>query len=175
MGGRPALLALDDRPLVQRPLDVATLVPAHQQRARAISAECDRLAVEVFECDELVAAGRQLLESALAADPGMLVRSDRDDTAIGALVWAVGQANGLVGPAGRVLARELWPRLGISPSAAGRGAAMLSRLAPGAEQLVAPPGAPRLRATGVPGALLGATRSLLVSRRDDALATSGGR
>jgi hypothetical protein len=171
VGGRAALLALDDRPLVPRPLDVAGLSLAHQHRARAISAECDRLAVKVFACDELVAAGRHLFESVLTADSGMLGRSTRDDTATGALVWAVGHANGLIGPAGSLLARELWPRLGVSPSAAGRGTAMLARLAPGTDQLVAPPGAPRLRATGVPGALLGATRALLVARRQDALAT----
>jgi hypothetical protein len=170
VGGRRALLALDGRPLVHGPLDVAGLPPDHQERARAISAECDRLAVEVFGCDELVAAGRHLFESVLAADPGMLGRSTRDDTAIGALVWAAGQANGLIGPGGCLLARELWPRLAIAPSAAGRGTAMLARLAPGADQLVPPPGAPRLRATGVPGALLGATRALIVTRRDDALA-----
>ena len=46
---------------------------------------------------------------------------------------------------------------------------MLERLAPGADQHVPPEGAPRLRATGLPGALLGATRSLLVARRDEAL------
>lgn len=171
VGGREALLALDDRPLLTRPLDVGDLPPDVQVRAEAISRECDRLAVEVFGLDELTAALRNLFAAALAADPGMLHRSTRDDTATGALVWAAGQANGLIGPEGHLLARELWARLGIPPSAAGRGGALVERLAPGSDQLVAPPGAPRLRATGLPGALLGTTRALLVTRRDEVLGT----
>ena len=172
VGGRQALLDLHDQPLVRRTLDLSDLPRDLLMRARAISGQCDRLAVEVFGLDELVAALRHLLAGALAADPGMLLRSSRDDTAMGALVWAAGQANALVGPEGQLLARELWPRLGVPPSAAGRGAAMLGRLAPGTDQLVAPPGAPRLRATGLPGALLGSTRALLMSRRDEVLGTS---
>ncbi|NYG06965.1 hypothetical protein BJ986_001452 [Phycicoccus badiiscoriae] len=169
VGGRRALLDLDDRPLVARPLELADLPPETHGRAVAISAECDRLAVEVFGLVELAAALRVLLTAALVADPGMLLRSTRDDTAMGAVVWAGAQANGLIGPTGQLLARDLWPRLGVPPSAAGRGGALLDRLAPGADQLLTPPGAPRLRATGQPGALLGSTRALLVSRRDDLL------
>ena len=169
VGGRESLLALDDRPLVTRPLDLDALAVDLRARATVISAECDRLVAEVFASGELVAAGRHLFEAVLAADPGMLGRSVRDDTATGALVWAAGQANGLIGPEGQLLARDLWPRLGIPPSAAGRGAAMLERLAPGADQLVPPAGAPKLRATGLPGVLIGATRALLTARRDEVL------
>ena len=172
VGGRQPLLDLDDQPLVTRPLDLGDVPTDVQARALAISEECDRVAVEVFGLDELVAALRHLLTAALSADPGMLNRSTRDDTAMGALVWAAGHANALIGPEGRLLARELWPRLGVPPSAAGRGAAVLGRLAPGTDRLVAPPGAPPLRATGLPGALLGSTRALLVSRRDEVLGTS---
>ncbi len=171
VGGRQLLLDLDDQPLVRRALDLGDLPADVQARARAISQECDRLAVEVFGLEELGAALRHLLTAALSADPGMLNRSTRDDTAMGALIWAAGHANALIGPEGQLLARELWPRLGVPPSAAGRGAAMLGRLAPGTDQLVAPPGAPPLRATGLPGALLGSTRALLVSRRDEVLGT----
>jgi hypothetical protein len=169
VGGREALVALDDRPLVARPLDLGDLAPDVQVRARAISEDSERHAVEVFGLDELGAAVGHLLGAALAVDPAMLHRSARDDTAMGALVWAAGQANGLIGPEGQLLARELWPRLGVPPSAAGRGAALVERLAPGTAQLVAPPGAPRLRPTGLPGALLGSTRALLMNRRDEVL------
>jgi len=171
VGGRRALLDLDDRPLVTRPLDLPDLPADLQVRARTISAECDRRAVEVFGLEELVAALRHLLAAALTSDPAMLLRTTRDDTAMGALVWAAAHANALVGPTGQLLARDLWAQLGVPPSAAGRGAALLDRLAPGADQLVAPPGAPRLRPTGLPGALLGDTRALLVARRDEVLAT----
>jgi hypothetical protein len=166
VGGRSTLLALDDRPLAPRPLAVPDLDPDLTERAVRIGAECDRLAVELFDDDELATALRRLWEAALVADPGMLARSSRDDTAVGALVWAAAQANGLLGPEGRLLARELWRRLGVPASAAGRGAALLERLAPGSSALVPPPGAPRLRPTGRADVLLACTRALLVARRD---------
>lgn len=172
VGGRKSLLALDDTPLQTRALVLGELPPDLHARVHAISAECDRVAVELFDSTELCAAMRHLLTAVLAADPGMLGRSSRDDTAMGALVWAAGQANGLIGPEAALLARDLWPRLGVPPSAAGRGAALLDRLAPGGDKLLAPPGAPRLRATGLPGALLGSTRALLMSRRDELLDTA---
>ena len=171
VGGRAALLALGDRQLEQRALVVPDLGAALSGRARAIGAECDRLAVDVFGDEELGAALRRLWEAVLVADPGMLARSTRDDTAVGALVWAGAQANGLLGPEGRLLARDLWPRLGVPASAAGRGSALLERLAPGADLLVAPPGAPRLRPTGRPEVLLAQTRALLVTRRDAVVAS----
>ena len=166
VGGRDALLALDTHPLAQRALEVPDLGPELTGRARAIGAECDRLAVDVFDDEELGVALRRLWEAVLVADPGMLGRSTRDDTAVGALVWAGAQANGLLGPEGRFLARDLWPRLGVPASAAGRGSALLERLAPGADLLVAPPGAPRLRPAGRPDVLLAQTRAILVTRRD---------
>lgn len=167
VGGPEALAALGAEPLAERPLVLPELPPGRGARALAIGAECDRLAAEVFEDAELGSALRRLWEAALAVDPGMLARSSRDDTAVGALVWVALQANGLLGPSGRMLARELWPRLGVPASAAGRGGALLERLAPGSALLVAPPGAPRLRATGRSDVLLASTRQLLLQRRDD--------
>jgi hypothetical protein len=167
VGGREALLALDTGPVSPRALDVPDLGPDLTRRVLAISAECDRVAAEVFDDAELGAALRRLWEAVLHADPAMLARSARDDTALGALVWVAAQANGLLGPEGRLLSRELWPRLGVPASAAGRGTALLDRLAPGAGQLVAPPGAPRLRPTGRADVLLASTRAVLVARRDE--------
>lgn len=166
VGGRAALLALDDRPLEPRALDVPDLGPELSGRARLIGAECDRLAVEVFDDPELGTALRRLWEAVLATDPGMLARRVRDDTAVGALVWAAARANGLLGPEGRLLTRQLWPRLGVPASSGGRGSALLDRLAPDAASLVAPSGAPRLRPTGRADVLLSTTRGLLVARRD---------
>lgn len=170
VGGRPALLTLDSHPLAPRPLAVPELGADRTDRARAIGAQGQRLAVEVFGDAELGTATCRLWEAVLAADPRMLGRSSRDDTAVGGLVWAAAQANGLLGSQGRLFARDLWPRLGVPASAAGRGAAMLERLAPGAALLVGPPGAPRLRATGRADVLLGQTRATLVARRDALLA-----
>jgi hypothetical protein len=166
VGGRAALLTLDARPLEPRPLEVPDLGPEPAARARLIGAECDRLAVEVFADEELALVLRRLWEAVLGADPGMLARSTRDDTAVGALVWAAAQANGLLGAGGSLLVRELWSRLGVPASSGSRGSALLDRLAPDAGSLVTPPGAPRLRPTGRSDLLLAATRAQLVTRRD---------
>lgn len=167
VGGPEALAALDAEPMADVPFSLPELPAGLGERAVAIAAECDRVATEVFDDVELGLALRRLWEAALAVDPTMLARSTRDDTALGGLVWAVLQANGLLGSTGRLLARELWPRLGVPASAAGRGGALLERLAPGSGLLVTPPGAPRLRAAGRPDVLLAATRQLLVQRRDE--------
>lgn len=182
VGGPDALTRLHDSPL---PTDEPTLgrlttqlcdglADALRPRVTTILEKCDHHLAGVFGQPELAAAVRNLLAAALTADPLMLVRSTRDDTAVGALVWAVGQANGLIGPQGALLARDLWPRLGVPASSASRGAAMLDRVldahGPAAS---APPGAPQLRRTAHPEVLVAATRALIIARRDAATGSRG--
>lgn len=172
VGGAEALQALDADPLPPTPIDLSTVPGRLHERVRAISARCDEIAVQVFHDAELRPAFRQVLTAVLALDPGTLLRSDRDDTATGAVVWIGGQANGLIGPQGIVLARDLWGLLDISSSAAARGSGILSRLVGDGRHLETPGhwGAPHLRATGVPGALLSRSRAVLVARRNAAWA-----
>lgn len=172
VGGAQALRSLDATPLTVEPVDLSA-APAHlHQRVAAISARCDEIALDVFDSLELTAAFRSVLSAVLALDPGMLQRSDRDDTAAGAVVWIGGHANGLIGPHGVLLARDLWDLLDISSSAAARGAGILNRLVANARDLEPSPswGAPQLRPTGLPTALLGRTRAILLARRDAAWA-----
>jgi hypothetical protein len=173
VGGPAALQALDTTPLDVAPLDLRD-VPAHlHDRVRAISAECDRHAIEVFREPEMVAVLRHVLEAVLAADAGTLERSSRDDTLVGAVVWIGGHANGLIGPAGALLARDLWGALDLPSSSGSRGASILERLTGGHEPLGPDPrplwGTPRLKATGLATVLLSTTREGLVARRDHAL------
>jgi len=166
VGGSEALHTLDDEPLTDAALCLAG-APAHRhERARVVSERCDQVALEVFEDAEMVTALRHVLEGILAADPATLTRSDRDDTLAGAVVWIGGHANGLIGPQTDLLARDLWPRIGVSSSAASRGAALLRRMGvdEGAEPLPQW-GSPHLRAVGMPRALTGRTRSVLLARR----------
>lgn len=172
VGGAEALESLDCAPLPLRPIDLSTVPARLHDRVRAISARCDDIAVEVFRDPELRAVFRHVLGSILSLDPGTLLRSERDDTATGAVVWIGGQANGLIGPQGTVLARDLWDRLDISSSAAARGSGILQRLVGQDRDLDAPAhwGAPHLRITGMAGALLSVSRAVLVARRDAAWA-----
>ena len=42
-------------------------------------------------------AARRLLTRAVTAEPGLVTRSDRDDLAAGAVLWAVAKGNDLIG------------------------------------------------------------------------------
>ena len=183
VGGREPLLALDTVPLVT-PADIR-LPPAladQSSRVDEIRRACARHAASVFHDPELPAATHHTLEAALHADPACLTRSDRDSSVVGAVLWVAGHANGLIGPAGEVLARELWERIGVSASAASRGATMLHRLqcsAPGHSpdpwvDSLAPFGSPRLKPTAHAALLTSATRAMLIGRRDAALAAGVG-
>ncbi len=173
VGGREALLVLDAAAPPDRPLDLTPLPDLVRPRARDVAARAERRAVEIFEQPEMATVVRRVVEAVLSADPGTMVRSERDDTLTGAVVWIAGHANGLIGIEGLVLTRDLWARLGIASSAGSRGASLLRRLPfnrdPGRIDAQAPRGAPRLKPTGLPGALLTSTRELLVVRRDAAL------
>jgi hypothetical protein len=171
VGGPAALAALTDEPSVATPPMLDALPEHLHERAAAIGAECDRHAATAFTDPELGAVLRRVLETVLTTDPGFLDRSDRDDTAVGAFVWIGAQANGLVGPEGEVLGRDLWTRLGLPASSAARGSSTLARLRrrlPATMWLEAgpPPGAPRFRPTGHAGFLTAATRSVIILRRD---------
>ncbi len=174
VGGRAALLALDVRPLVTRPVDLGALpadlrhrAAGRQRRVRPVGDRGVRRR----------RAGRRRLGTCSKPPwpPTRGCSSAAPATTPPPARWC-GPSDRRTGSSGRRV--RSWPgtcgrRLGIPPSAAGRGAAMLERLAPGADLLVPPAGAPRLRATGLPGALVAATRSLLVARRDQALGTAG--
>jgi hypothetical protein len=172
VGGADALRTLDANPLPVWPIDLSPVPSPLHDRVQAISARCDAIARDVFDNLELTGAFRHVLSAVLKLDPGMLQRSDRDDTATGAVVWIGGHANGLIGPHGVVLARDLWDLLDISSSAAARGAGILNRLVVNGRDLEMPRswGAPHLRPTGLPTALLGSTRAVLLARRDGAWA-----
>lgn len=170
VGGAEALAALTDEPVDAAPPVLDVLPAPLRDRAVAISHRCDA-AASAFSEPELGAVLRRVVEVVLTGDPGFLERSEHDDTAAGAFVWIGAQANGLVGPEGEVLARDLWTRLGLPASSAARGSTVLTRLRrrlPATTWLDASPpaGAPRFRATGHPELLTAATRSTIIARRD---------
>lgn len=171
VGGPERLAALDPVPLSPSPLDLATIPENQHGRVRAIEGQCHQVATTLFREPELGYACAHVLASVLELDPSLLQRSERDETVTGAVVWVGGQANGLIGPTGTVLARDLWAVLDVSSSTAARGASIIARLL--GDRGVEPPshwGPPHLRATGLPGALLASTRAVLLARRDAAWA-----
>jgi hypothetical protein len=180
VGDRMALMSLDTAGLVT-PLSLslppALSDPAQTARAEAIRAQATAHAATLFHDREMPAAAHYALEAVLRADPTCLSRTDRDDTATGAVLWVAGHANGLIGRQGDLYARDLWSRIQVSSSAASRGQAMLDRLRSASRRYAlawdddpAHHPMPRLKATGHASLLTSTTRSLVVARRDAALA-----
>jgi hypothetical protein len=179
VGGRTTLLRLGADPL-DRPDSVLlpAALAAQTDRVDAIRRQAVEQAGAVFHDPEMRAAAHHTLQAIVRTDQAFLARSDRDDTAVGAVIWIAGHANGHLGPTGDVLARDLWQRIGVPSSAASRGGTTLHRLrssVPGSAALswvdgLAPLGAPRLKPTGHADLLTSQTRALLIARRDAALA-----
>ena len=96
VGGAEALDALDIDRLPDEPLDTDGVREDLRARVAAISARLDDV-VDQLHDPELRTACRRLLVRAVAAEPALLLRPDRDDTAAGAVLLAVARANDLVG------------------------------------------------------------------------------
>ncbi len=95
VGGEAALHSLDLDPLVATGLDLES-VPEHLRgRVEGIAQRVEQWAAPLLG-EEGLAAARLLLTRAVAAEPGLL-RSERDDIAAGAVLYAVAKGNDLVG------------------------------------------------------------------------------
>lgn len=167
-GSRTALDALTDEPLTVGGKEVAARTgtgtpPRH---------ELDDLLVLLGDAcfdDETVQAMRRaatLLASGRGPKPPDLTVEQRAS----GIAWAVGKANGLVGP-GLVSAAAIQHTLGLTSAITASGRAVERALA-GPLLLTArrPSRAPDLLPVGRPDLLLGATRRALIDWRDRALA-----
>jgi len=128
VGGRDALDALHDRPLLDEaprwkgvPEDVHPTVTEVLERCDAF---CDRW----LDIEHRTAVRRLLFEVA-AADPGIFRDSGRVDTAAAALCWIIGKANGVFnqrwGSHGSMLVKDLMGWFGLTGSPSNRAARML--------------------------------------------------
>ena len=96
VGGDDALGALDVEPLEpDAELCLDDVRPSLRDRVRSIDVRLEQWA-PVLLGDEGHTATRRLLTRAVALEPALL-RSDRDDVATGAVLWAVAKGNDLVG------------------------------------------------------------------------------
>ena len=119
VGGNEALANLDATPLAPEELDLDA-VPGHlRDRVAAIAARFEPW-VPLVLGDEGLTAARRLLTRAVATEPGLL-RSDRDDIATGAVVWAVAKGNDLVGQNRPVRASLIQELAGLRSSPGQRG------------------------------------------------------
>lgn len=172
VGGDEALATLDATPLAPAELDLAT-VPAHlRDRVATIAARFEPWAPLVMG-DEGLTAARRLLVRAVSTEPGLL-RSDRDDTAVGAVVWAVAKGNDLVGANRPVRASAIQELAGLRSSPGQRGAAFAYAVGGVSTRYGRADWAyggqrPDVIPLGSPDLLLGRFRRRLITSRDLAL------
>ncbi len=121
VGGDDALAALDVSPLEPVELCLDGIRDDLHERVRGIDARLQQWA-PVLLGDEGPAAARLLLTRAVSSEPGLLTRSDRDDVATGAVLWAVAKGNDLVGTNRPVRVGVIQDVCGLSSSPSGRGA-----------------------------------------------------
>ena len=161
VGGRIALLALDDEPFQEAPTteddDVDDLLA--------------RVADAHFGADFL-AATRAALAAVRRDDPDLFAQSPAGEIAAG-LCWLVGRANGLVGAGTPVSQKALKATLWLSTTPTRR----VARIKTCLRGLVAepgrrPPDCPDLLELGSPAYLTAATRTRLIRLRDRALAAA---
>lgn len=170
VGGADVLAGLDTHPLPEEGLDLST-VPRHlHDRVVGLDEAVAGVAPVLLGSEGLTAA-RRLLVRAVSCEPGVLTRSDRDDIASAAVVWAVARGNDLAGPSRPVRASAVSALFGLRSSPAQRGAAF-ARAAGGGLSPLHPRRAtePDVVPLGDPALLLGRFRQRLVSLRDLALA-----
>lgn len=174
-GGPAALDALDDAPLTD---DATDLPPEYAEpEARALmegaAERLDSLAAQLFDA-ETSFAFRHALLAMWSEDAGQVLRASSPDHLATGIAWAVGKANGLFHPTGRVRVGTLQDLSGVRtpPSGLGRPVALTLRGFRGRPLDPARPwyGAPALEPLGRTDLLLGSTRRQLVQIRDRARA-----
>jgi hypothetical protein len=122
VGGDEALTALGVEPLDPEELSLRSIRADLHDRVRGIDDRLERWA-PVLLGEEGLAASRRLLARAVASEPALLTRSDRDDVATGAVLWAVAKGNDLVGSNRPVRVGVIQDVCGLTTSPSGRGSA----------------------------------------------------
>ncbi|MEO6999379.1 MAG: DUF6398 domain-containing protein [Terracoccus sp.] len=161
VGGRAALLELDDVPLPDEAFRWADLPDDIRPRVEEVLALVDDFATGCFDV-EFRTVCRRVLALAAAGEPDIFRRKGRADTAAAAVGWIAAKANDLISTRGGMAAGELAERFGVKGSPSQRAQVFLSSI-----------GAPRFNDTsalGRPDLLTSATRASLIRRRDLALA-----
>jgi hypothetical protein len=168
VGGTDALDGLGIDALPDEPLDCSGVREDLRARVAAIAARCDRVADGLHDI-ELRTACRRFLARAVSAEPELLLRSDRDDTAAGAVLHAVAGANGLLGRGRAFTASSLTEVCGLRSSPHGRAQSFAHAVAGSVGTGFGPHGdsrgEPDVLVLGSPDLLLGRFRAQLVRLR----------
>ncbi len=172
VGGEEALAALTVEPLEAEALQLGEVHQFLRERVLGIDARLQELAPRLLGAEGLTAA-RRLLTRAAAAEPALITRSDRDDIAAGAVIWAVAKGNDLVGGDRPVRASVIQDLCGLRSSPSARGQGFAHAVAGGSPVDGAPMWGfrpqPAVVALGSPDLLLSRFRRVVILYRDLAL------
>lgn len=161
VGGRTALLDLDDDPLPDEAVQWADLPDDIRPRVEEVLTLTDDFATGSFGV-EFRTACRRVLTLTAATDPEIFRRRGRAETAAAAVCWIVAKANDLVSTPAGMAAGELAERFGVKGSPSQRAQVFLAAI-----------DVPRFAYTsslGRPDLLTSSTRAAIIRRRDLALA-----
>lgn len=172
VGGDEALAALGTDPLEPVGLGVDAVPSRLRDRVRAIDERLEQWA-PVLLGDEGLAAARLLLTRAVANEPALL-RSDRDDVATGAVLWAVARGNDMVGSNRPVRTSLIQDVCGLASAPSARGSAFAHAVGGGELRYGAPvwmyDARPNVLPLGSPDLLLARFRQRVVALRDISMA-----
>ena len=122
VGGDDALEALGVEPLPPEDLCLDGVRDDVHERVRGIDERLVRWAPALLGGEGLTAA-RRLLTRAVAREPALVTRSERDDITTGAVLWAVAKGNDLVGTNRPVRASVIQDVCGLRSTPSSRGSA----------------------------------------------------
>lgn len=166
VGGRRALLDLDDEPLSERTDGVAADHPPYDAAVDLL----ERTARDVFRDDEVGVAARGLLDRVWTEDPDLLTVRRTVPQVAGGVLWLVGRANGLFGQAPAVRQKDVQRTLWLSQPLSTAGRSVERCVQPlGLDRPARPSGVPPLEPCGDARLLTSTTRRELVRWRERAL------
>ncbi len=172
VGGESALEHLTVDPLELDDLDLDEVPPPLRARVADIDRRAGQWAPQLLGPEGVVAA-RRLLTRAVGREPGLLTRSDRDDLAAGAVVWAVAKGNDLIGPGRSVRSSAIQDVCGLRSTPSSRGEAFAHAVGGGSTRYGRPlwmyDAWPAVVPLGSPDLLLSGFRRQIVALRDRCL------
>ena len=176
VGGRRALLDLDDLPLPAEDLDPAAFRSGDLPRLVEIDARIGRAMARLLSGTmtvELRTAVRRLMGRLLSADRRYLARSERDDLIAAGLFLAAARANHLVGADRPILSRSVTEAFDLASSPTSRASSIIGVVGGRAWWYDSKPhGAPDVAVLGHSGLLVSSFRRELLAARDLALAAA---
>ncbi|MEP9393659.1 MULTISPECIES: hypothetical protein [Gordonia] len=162
VGGRPALLALDDRPLPDEEFETAGIAPDIVDAVADIGALCDAAADEFFDVEHRTAM-RRLLSRVARNDPAVFRRRASVARSAASAGWIIGRANHtLNGEFATMTVGDFVSWFGVSGSVSQRAGALLAAIG------VHPAGSAAIE-LGTADLLTSQMRRDIIERRDRAL------